>query len=81
MRLNESDTAVIESARIEIIVVQGLHITQKFSQKHYLEKIRIKSVDFPSPNGTVLQLNHAIKLKEPGKNLINGLIMELHFFR
>ena len=39
----------------------------------------MKSVDFPSPNGTVLQLNHAIKLKEPGKNLINGLIMELHF--
>lgn len=53
VRLNESDDAILETARIEIIVVQ--------------EKIRMKSVDFPHPKGTVLQLNHVVKLREPDK--------------
>ena len=32
------------------------------------EKIRMKAVEFPNPKGTVLQLNHVVKLREPGKS-------------
>lgn len=53
VRLNESNDAILETARIEIIIVQ--------------EKIRMKAVEFPDPKGTVLQLNHVVKLREPDK--------------
>jgi len=53
VRLNEADDAVLSKARIEIVVVQ--------------DKVRMKSVDFPTPSGSVLHFNHNVKLREPDK--------------
>ena len=46
------------------------------------EKIRMKAVEFPNPKGTVLQLNHVVKLREPGKSFgsIHVNLTSLEYF-